>query len=86
MYISQKKRQTKKNKKMVTNGKKCPKIANNCKVPEITKYGEKKRTNDKKMYKNAKNEPKKAKKWPNLKTKNCIVFLTRNYPKIDTVS
>ena len=27
--------------KMVTNCKKCPKIANNCKISEITKYGEK---------------------------------------------
>ena len=37
----------KKYKNMVTNEKKWPKIANNCKISEITKYGEKMRTNEK---------------------------------------
>ena len=34
-------------KKMVTNGKKCQKITNNCTISEITKYGEKMTTLDK---------------------------------------
>ena len=29
-----------KGKKMIQNGKKCQKITNNCKISEITKYGE----------------------------------------------
>ena len=37
---------------MAKNGKKWPKIANNCKISEINKYGEKMQN----MYKNAKNE------------------------------
>ena len=38
MYISQKSQTHTKNGK---NGNKWPKIANNCKITEITKYGEK---------------------------------------------
>ena len=34
-------KRTNKYKKMVKNGKKWPKIAINCKISEITKYGEK---------------------------------------------
>ena len=45
MYIPQK---GQKIQKMVKNGKKWPKIANNCKISEITKYGEKM----KKIHKN----------------------------------
>ena len=59
---------------IVKNGKKLPKIANNCKISEITKYGEKMTTlykNVKKCKKNAKNEPKTVLKLPQ---------------KIDTVS
>ena len=37
MYIAQK------GQKLVINDKKCPKIANNCKISVITKYGEKMR-------------------------------------------
>ena len=39
---------------MPTNGKKCQKIANNCKISEITKYGEKMTQIDRNV-KNAKN-------------------------------
>ena len=47
---------------MVKNGNKWPKIANNCKISEITKYGEKMQKIDKNV-KNAKNEPKTSQKW-----------------------
>ena len=49
--------------KMVKNGKKCQKITINCKISEITKYGEKM----KKIYKNGKQckqMPKTSQKWP----------------------
>ena len=39
-----------KNAKKVKNGKKCQKFTNNCKISEITKYGEKMTT----IYKNVK--------------------------------
>ena len=45
---------------MVTNGKKCQKITNNCKISEITKYGKKRTTIDKNVKqcnKNDKNGP-----------------------------
>ena len=45
-------------KQMVTNGKKCQKMTNNCKISEITKYGTKMKTN----YKNVK-QCKKCQKW-----------------------
>ena len=35
----------KKGQQMVTNGKKWQKITNNCKISEMTKYGEKMKTN-----------------------------------------
>ena len=44
IYIPQKGQQM---AKMLKNGKKWPKIANNCKISEITKYGEKMRKIDK---------------------------------------
>ena len=47
---------------MVKNGKKCQKITNNCKISEITKYGEKMTT----IYKNVKQckkMPKTGLKW-----------------------
>ena len=47
---------------MVTNGRKWQKIANNCKISEITKYGEK----FTKMPNNVKKMPKTAQKRPNL--------------------
>ena len=50
--------------KMVKNGKKCQKITNNCKISEITKYGEKMTKIDI-IDKNAKNDQKTAKKWQN---------------------
>ena len=49
-----------KGEKIQKNGKKWPKIANNCKISEITKYGEKNYKIDKNV-KNDKNEPKTAK-------------------------
>ena len=67
--------------KMVTNDKKWPKIANNCKISEITKYGEKMRTNCKnsqKCIKNAQNEPKTAKF---KKTKKCHHFSGSKLPQ-----
>ena len=51
MYISQKGQQIEKN------GKKWSKIANNCKISEITKYGDK----ITKIYKNVKKCQKRAK-------------------------
>ena len=52
---------------MVKNDRKWAKIANNCKISEITKYGEKMRknyTNLQKCKENAKNEPKTSEKRP----------------------
>ena len=61
MYISQKGKKIPTN---VKNGKKQPKIANNCKISEITKYGDKiaKLTT---IYKNVQKCQKRAKNWPN---------------------
>ena len=68
---------------MVKNGNKWPKIANNCQISEITKYGEKMP----KMYKNVKNEPKTAKKLPNLKQQKMHSFSGSKLPqKIVTLS
>ena len=58
-------KRAKKYKQIVKNYKKWLNIANNCKISKITKYGEKMKTNSQKCIKNAKNEPKTAKKWPN---------------------
>ena len=61
-------------KKMVKNGKKCQKITNNCKISEITKYGEK-------MTKIDKNGHKTPKQWQHFGHFFVIVFLARNYLK-----
>ena len=56
------------------------KIANNCKISEITKYGKKIKT----FYKNIKKCQKRAKNGKQMATcnRNCfIVFLARNYLK-----
>ena len=49
---------------METNGKKCQKITNNCKISEITKYGEKITKIDK-TVKQCKKKPKTGLKRPN---------------------
>ena len=49
MYIPQKGQTN--TTKIVENGKKWPKIANSCKISEITKYGEKIRKNEKILVK-----------------------------------
>ena len=70
--------------KMVKDGKKCQKITYNCKISEITKYGEKITKiykNVKQCKKKAKNGPKTAKKWQNFIKIVFIVFLARNYFK-----
>ena len=81
MYISQ---NVKKIQKMVKNYKKWTEIANNCKISEITKYGEKMKTIDK-MSKNVKkcqkNGPKTANKWSNLKTNMPSFFWLETTPK-----
>ena len=67
---------------MVKNAKKWLKIENNCKISEITKYGEKMQTNDKNVKqckKHAKNGPKTHRKLPNFGNLFFIVFLARNY-------
>ena len=53
---------------MVTNGKKCQKMTNNCKISEITKYGEKMTKIDKNV-KQCKNMPKTVQKT----SKNCKI-------------
>ena len=62
--------------KMVTNGKKCQKITNNCKISEIIKYGEKMTTiakNLQKCQKMPKNRPKTGQKMATFQ----ILFLHR---------
>ena len=74
--------------KRPTNGKKWQKMSENCKIPEITKYGEKVTKIDKnvkqckKMPKRAKNEPKTAKF---KKRKNHRFSGSKLAKKIDTV-
>ena len=63
--------------KMVKNGNKCQQITNNCKIYEITKYGEKMTTiykNVKQCKKMPKMGLKRPKKWPNFGKKMFIVF------------
>ena len=63
-------KRAKKCKKLVKKWQKCQKITNNCKISEITKYGEKMTNIDKnvKQCKQiAKNGPKTAKKWENFR-------------------
>ena len=48
---------------MVKNGNKWQKIANNCKISEITKYGEKMTTIDKNVVKKCKKRAKTGQKW-----------------------
>ena len=68
---------------MVKNVKKCQKITKNCKISEITKYGDKIKTIDKMSInvKNAKNGPKTANKCQHFRNLFFIVFLARNYLK-----
>ena len=68
---------------MVKNGNKWPKIANNCKISEITKYGEKMTTIDKNVKK-CKKMPKTGQKRQQIakfKKQIVFVFLARNYLK-----
>ena len=61
-------------------------IANNCKISEITIYGEKITKIDNNVKKNAKDEPKTAKNGQiKKKLKNVIVFVSKLPQKIDTV-
>ena len=60
--------------KMVKNAKKWPKIANNCKISEITKYGEIMRNNETNSQKYAKNEPKNGQKMSKLKQSKISAF------------
>ena len=69
-------KRAKNTKNIVKKWQKWLKIANNCKISEITKYGEKMRKIHKNVTKNAKKEPKTAKKC-HIK-KKYIVFLSRN--------
>ena len=64
---------------MVKNGKKWPEIANNCKISEITKYGEE-MTKIAKNVNNWQKRDKNGQKMAKFK-KNVIVFLARNYLK-----
>ena len=69
---------------MVKNVKKWPKIANNYKISEITKYGEKMRTNEKNSQKCKKKMPKTSQKRPKngqIKKTKFHRFLARNYLK-----